>query len=157
MRRIGFYPPCIPKNTRPDGKNERKRLLSPWHRNPPILTPFTPTTSVVISPHHHNSTHSTEGDNMMRVMMYQTRTERDPYHSWLWTSDTAGNQRAHMFQSPHPAQRSGGLTANTEEVRQRYRPVYVYSLWHPRLLITSSPVWTTPNLLFPSSRPDFPL
>ena len=38
-----FHPPCNPKNTRPNGKNERKRLLSPWYRNPPILTPFIPT------------------------------------------------------------------------------------------------------------------
>jgi len=66
MRRISFHPPCIPKNTRPNGKNERKRLLSSKRRNPPILTPISPTTDLSISPHTRNSTHLYERGNIIR-------------------------------------------------------------------------------------------
>lgn len=94
VRRTRSHPPCIPQNTRPNGKNERKRLLSPRHQNPPILTPFSPTTRLLISPYLHNSTPSAERDNTIASSDVSDK-ERElvlvtggPVHQWTRSART---------------------------------------------------------------------
>jgi hypothetical protein len=107
MMRISFHSPCIPQNTRPSGKNEGKGLLSDRHGNTPILTPSTPTTGTLISPHPRNSTHPLEEDNMISLGNVSDKEGELPLPQWRynqWNSRKA--TRAHGA-SPHPAVKAG--------------------------------------------------